>query len=217
MSTYSTINKKEKLKWLDDETNIVTLSELQIQKFLFFTEMFNRNTGENFDLNGLKAYENGPVFSGVYGDIRYDKSQLMSEIKKLDPHFQDNELKNLKSSLFLTKVHTDKELSELTHIFDLWKSKEERIKKNELQIPIYEHDITDKDEKLINEILKSTIDKNIDDYKVIKIDEKIFLIKLEDLNLLKEDHNQTLELLSKNSDLINPVYVTFEEGVMVID
>ena len=40
---------------------------------------------------------------------------------------------------------------------------------------------------------------------------------MDELHLLKEDHNQTLELLSKDSDLVNPVYVTFEEGVMIID
>ncbi|WP_192943089.1 hypothetical protein [Staphylococcus cohnii] len=217
MPTYSTIDKKEKLKWLDDKSNMATLSELQIQKFLFFTEMFNRNTGEKFNLNSLKAYENGPVFSDVYGDVRYDKSQLLSEIASLNPKFQDKELSNLKSALFLTKVHNDKELSELTHILDLWQSKKDRIEKNEPQIPIYESDITVKDQKLVDEMLKSTVNKNIDEYKVIKIEDKIFLIKLDELELLKEDHNQTLELLSQNSELINPVYITFEEGVMLID
>lgn len=99
----------------------------------------------------------------------------------------------------------------------MWKSKKERIKQNESQIPILDQDITKKDLNIINEIFKSTVNRDIDDYKIIKIEDKIFLIKMDELHLLKEDHNQTLELLSKDSDLVNPVYVTFEEGVMIID
>ena len=145
MTTFSSVNKKEKLKWLDGKINIETLSELQIQKFLFFTEMFNKNVGIDYDLTKLRAYEKGPVFSDVYGDIRHDKTELVSDFSELNPEFHEEELKNLKTALFLTKVHTDKELSKLTHIFDLWKSKKERIKQNESQIPILDQDITKKD------------------------------------------------------------------------
>lgn len=215
MSTYCSKEKKEKLTWLDQKVNIQTLSDLQIQKFLFFNEMFNRQAGNEYNLKKLCAYEKGPVFSDVYGDIRHDKEELLNELQEIEPDFNSEEEQNLKKSLFITSVHTDKELSDLTHLFDLWKSKENRIKNNEYNISIKESDITEHDEKLISLILNSA--KDIDDYNIIKISGKIFLIKTNELDSLTQEHSQILEKLSNYDELVNPVYLSIEDGVMLVD
>ena len=100
-------------------------------------------------------------------------------------------------------------------MFDLWKSKENRIKNNEYNISIKESDITEHDEKLISLILNSA--KDIDDYNIIKISGKIFLIKTTELDSLTQEHSQILEKLNNYDELLNSVYLSIEDGVMLVD
>lgn len=215
MTIYSEETKLNKMKWLADEGLLNELSPLQIQKFLFYSEMFNRETGEEYSLKKLRAYKNGPVYSDVYGDVTYRKSELLEEIKPIVLPFNDNELNNLKKAAFITMTHNDNELSSLTHRLDLWKSKEQRINANEQNISIYEHDITESDSEALKKLYNYAQDLN--EYKVISIGDKVFLFNAEDEYELKGEMLQTLELLSNDDSLVNPVYVDIEDGVMVID
>ena len=97
----------------------------------------------------------------------------------------------------------------------MWKSKENRIKNNEYNISIKESDITEHDEKLISLILNSA--KDIDDYNIIKISGKIFLIKTTELDSLTQEHSQILEKLNNYDELLNSVYLSIEDGVMLVD
>ena len=215
MGIYSPKKRLAKLNWLKENNVLDNMTPLQIQKFLFFTEMFNKNTGAEYDLNKLRAYRNGPVFSDTYGDMKHSRPELHETLEQHEEDFSDLENSNLEKAAFISLSHTDDELSEITHQMDLWKSKAERIAKNELQIPITDEDITNRDMSRINSIYKFADD--ISDYSINRINDKVFLFNEEDSNLLTEDMIQTLDLLSADENLINPVYVSVEDGVMIID
>lgn len=215
MTIWSNEAKIKKLRWLKDAKYLESMSPIQIQKFLFFSEMFNRNTNEQYSFYKLKAYKNGPVFSDVYGDITYRRSELLESLGNSDIIFNLQEEENLKKALFITYTQSDEDLSEMTHNMDLWKSKEELVNENKRQIPIYEYDITNRDEQLINNFYEYSND--IDDYKVIRMNGKIFLLDRQNSDLFKDEMLQTMELISEDENLINPVYVDIEDGVLLID
>ncbi|MEB7778919.1 hypothetical protein NGB30_00015 [Mammaliicoccus fleurettii] len=212
---WSKDNKLEKIKWLEDENSINDMSSLQIQKFLFFSEMFNRETNQNYDLYKLKAYKKGPVFSDVYGDYTYRKDKLLEEVSKKDISFSEQEIENMRRAKILTLIHNNQDLSNLTHKFDLWKSKEERLHSGEREIKIQENDITLHDSKLFNQ-LYNYVD-TLKEYKIVKVNDKVFLFKENEKDLLEDHMLETLEKISEDSSLINPVYVDIEDGVLVVD
>lgn len=212
---WSRENKLSKIKWLVDEESVNNMSSLQIQKFLFFSEMFNRETNQNYDLYKLKAYKKGPVFSDVYGDYTYRKEQLLEEVRDSETSFSEKEIENMEKSKLLTLIHNDKDLSDLTHKFDLWKSKEPRLKMKEQDIEIYEKDISSQDSALFKRLYEYA--DTIKEYKIVKVNDTIFLFKENDRDLLKDNMLETLEKISEDSSLTNPVYVDIEDGVMLID
>ncbi|MEB7049778.1 hypothetical protein [Mammaliicoccus sciuri] len=212
---WSRENKLSKIKWLVDEESVNNMSSLQIQKFLFFSEMFNRETNQNYDLYKLKAYKKGPVFSDVYGDYTYRKEQLLEEVRDSETSFSEKEIENMEKAKLLTLIHNDKDLSDLTHKFDLWKSKEPRLKMKEQDIEIYEKDISSQDSVLFKRLYEYA--DTIKEYKIVKVNDTIFLFKENDRDLLKDNMLETLEKISEDSSLTNPVYVDIEDGVMLID
>jgi len=111
---------------------------------------------------------------------------------------------------------TDTELSDLTHQLDMWKSKKKLIDDGKKQIPIELSDISSEDKEKLKKIYKTAL--LIDNFKIIKIANKIFLIKKEELNDLTDEHYEVLDLLSQENDLINPVYLSIDgEGVLLVD
>jgi len=167
-------------------------------------------------LSYLKAYKNGPVFSDVYGFQRYEKDFLESTVNANNDTSYNVDKENVEKALFLTSTMTDTELSDLTHQLDMWKSKKKLIDDGKKQIPIELSDISSEDKEKLKKIYKTAL--LIDNFKIIKIANKIFLIKKEELNDLTDEHYEVLDLLSQENDLINPVYLSIDgEGVLLVD
>lgn len=55
------------------------------------------------------------------------------------------------------------------------------------------------------------------EYKIVKVIDKVFLFKEKEKDLLEDHMLETLEKISEDSSLINPVYVDIEDGVLVVD
>ncbi|EHO77615.1 hypothetical protein LDK09_09400 [Fusobacterium animalis] len=202
------------LKWLNIKNS--NYSNLQTQKFLFFYEMFQFINNKDYDITNLKAYKNGPVFSDVYGFQRYEKDFLESTVNANNDTSYNVDKENVEKALFLTSTMTDTELSDLTHQLDMWKSKKKLIDDGKKQIPIELSDISSEDKEKLKKIYKTAL--LIDNFKIIKIANKIFLIKKEELNDLTDEHYEVLDLLSQENDLINPVYLSIDgEGVLLVD
>ena len=202
------------LKWLNIKNS--NYSNLQTQKFLFFYEMFQFINNKDYDITNLKAYKNGPVFSDVYGFQRYEKDFLESTVNANNDTSYNVDKENVEKALFLTSTMTDTELSDLTHQLDMWKSKKKLIDDGKKQIPIELSDISSEDKEKLKKIYKTAL--LIDNFKIIKIANKIFLIKKEELNDLTDEHYEVLDLLSQENELINPVYLSIDgEGVLLVD
>lgn len=212
----SSEERLDRLAWLRENSETSFGSKVKHQKFLFFYEMFSKYENEKYDLEYLKAYPNGPVFSEVYGDETYRKPELYKRIETIKEKNNINE-KIARSAEFLVSTFTEKELSDLTHKLDLWSSKESRIKSGERNIAIYEEDISPKDELEIKSLFANYSNLANQDLKIIHEFNKIFIIRNSDYENLKPDHHEVIEVLSRDSELENPVFLELEGDVLLID
>lgn len=207
-------SRLDKIAWLHKQEEVTKFSKLQLQKFLFFYEMFQYLDGRDYDFSSLKAYKNGPVFSNFYGDITYQEAEVVDYLDNVQHEIMIDD-SNAKVSKFLVETMTDSELSKLTHEFNMWKVHQDSIAANIQQIPMDEKDITDEDIELL-QLIK--ISEPSYDYKVLKLGEKRFVFSQEDFKLLHDSHLELLDSLSSSEDLINPVYIELDsEGRLLID
>lgn len=219
MALFSDEDKFIKLAWLYKNSD-GSFSPLQLQKFLFFYEMFSKVKGNNYNISSLRAYSNGPVFSNVYGDYLYERSNLLDKIKQIND-FSSLCKNTAKICLLVIESMTENELSELTHNFDLWSIHEEEIKAGRRNITISESDISDEDLKQMEILLNYY--SNLEDlgYKSIKIGDKVFMISKENAEDIRREHSETLDLLSTKDNLINPIFIDVEtlngKEVLLVD
>lgn len=210
-------SRLNKIAWVNAEYDLRKFSNLQLQKFLFFYEMFQFLEDKDYDFSSLKAYKNGPVFSNFYGDITYREREVYDY---LDNHMLDEnaiDIDNANLSMFLIRTLTDSELSELSHQLNMWSIHEEKINKGERKIVMKESDITDGDIELLN-LIKA--DKPSYSYGILKVGNKRFVYPQEQgfLQRLTDEHLEFLESLSDSSELFNPIYIEFDEvGGLLLD
>lgn len=213
---FSTDEQLEKLSWLKENSESFSNTRLKSQKFLFFYEMFSGLEKDKFNTSYLRAYMNGPVYSNVYGDMRYREIDLNKKIEKIDDYSSiDVDVAN--ATKYLLDLFNEEELSELTHSFDLWSSKKNRIKANEKQISINEEDISERDKMKLHNLLKRYQKISKLDIDILNVQNKIFVISKEDKKEMKPEHDEVLEILSQDEELENPVYLSLKDGVLLVD
>jgi len=212
----SSKDRIEKAAWFQQNVDVYSVTPLKIQKFLFFYEMFCKVNHESYDISYLKAYPNGPVFSNTYGDLKYNQYEFTNTINLID-NFDNINNKIADAALLLVNTFTDTEISGLTHQFDLWKSKEDKIKNGRKNISIYDKDITKSDENKFSILFGEYSELAKKEFKVFSILEKIFIIDPADFDMLSKGHNEVIETLSQDPNLDNPVYLELEDGVLLID
>lgn len=117
MSINTSDSRIKKVAWLNNRQDISSYSKLQLQKFLFFYEMFQFAESKEYDFSSLKAYKNGPVFSNFYGDITYREDEVLDSIKRFSDGLDSGDIdeENALTSKFLIETLTDSELSSLSH------------------------------------------------------------------------------------------------------
>ncbi|MBD3949637.1 hypothetical protein I4Q36_07140 [Tuanshanicoccus lijuaniae] len=213
---YTNEKRLDRLAWLRTNSETSFGSKLKKQKFLFFYEMFSKVKGEAYSLNYLKAYPNGPVFSEVYGDETYRFDEFNYRINEIQNEANINETIG-KAAETLVSTFTEEELSNLTHQFDLWQSKEDRIKSGERDINISEEDITENDIIQLKSLYNTYSNLASQNVKVIPVFDKIFIISNADYGKLKPEHHEVIEILSRDSELENPVYLELEGEVLLVD
>lgn len=213
---WSNDRRKELISWLMTNGKKEFYSALKTQKFLFFFESFSKLKGYDPDFSKLKAYKNGPVFSDLYGDYKYRFDELVDVVTQVTPISIDESL--AKKAHFLTKIMDNGELSELTHQFDIWSIHEDDIQKGLAQIEMKESDFSASDWQLTNELFDMYDNTIIENSEVLVIGNKHFLFSKNDFRKLNEEQKNTLELISLEESLINPVYVEIgSEGELIID
>ncbi|WP_263836011.1 hypothetical protein [Ureaplasma sp. ES3154-GEN] len=202
------------LKWLWTHEKVISCDHLQIHKFLFFYSVFIHLKNEDADWKYLSAYQHGPVFSNLYGDYLY-RNQLLREM--VEKESIDNlNIKIANKVLFLILTHTNQELSMLTHHLDLWRKYEYLLSINKKHIRIKIDDLSNNDQLFLDQIYNSC--KDIDDYLVLKIQNKRFVIRQEDISRVDSTVYQTLTDINNKEDLMNPVYIQWNKnGEMIVD
>ncbi|AKL96202.1 hypothetical protein CACET_c27570 [Clostridium aceticum] len=119
---------------------------------------------------------------------------------------------------FIISSLTENELSDITHLFNIWKSKEQEIVDGKKHVDLHEYDFNECDEELIKDILSIYPMKLVDYYKIIDKNPKYFLIHVNDYDKLSEELHGVIDVLATKDDLINPVYLTISEtGGLLVD
>ena len=205
--------------WLQEHQREVYESSLKLQKFLFFYEVFSKTEGENADFRNLQGYERGPVFSTVYGDYKHEKPELdqVSMSIHQDGLVKINQDRAQKTS-FMVKSLTENELTDLTHMFHIWRAKEDRIMSGERNVPLSEKDFNENDEELISQINAIYTKELVQNSIIVSVGEKNFVFSSDDYNKLTEKHHETLLGLSTNPEINNPVFVEIDKrGRLIVD
>ena len=195
-------------------------SSLKLQKFLFFYEMMSKVEGQAFELDYLKAYPNGPVFSTVYGDFKYD-NQLFHDksIEAYSDSVGEINMELAKKAEFLVRILKEKELSELTHDFDMWKVHEERIKTGSIKVLMQEEDISLHDEQSIKNLLDMYSLGYINSVELFFHDNKCFVLSRKDMVKITEEQEEVLYSLACMDSMDNPIFIELDEdgAVLVLD
>lgn len=216
---YSSKRKLALCGWLQDHHRDVYDSSLKLQKFLFFYEVFSKTEGENAEFRSLQGYERGPVFSTVYGDYTYEKFKFdvtSAGIYK-DANVEIN-MKRAQKTAFMVKSLTENELTDLTHLFQMWKAKQERILSGEKSVPLMETDFNEEDKKIVIQLNEMYTDDVVQNSKIVSIGDKNFVFSKEDYDKLTETHYEVLTKLSVNQELNNPVFVEMDNrGRLIVD
>jgi len=205
--------------WLRNNHEREFNSPLKLQKFLFFYELYSKIENDIYELRSLKGYIHGPVFSDVYGDYTYEYLDFAANaLDQFRMYSSDVNEDRAELSCFLVRVHTEMELSKLTHGFNIWNSKEDEINRGKLQVPLYEEFLSENDIQKLLFFKEIYTPDFINSTEVLNVDSKNFLIPKKDLNRLTSEHIEVIEKLSYNKELTNPVYLSIDEdGVILVD
>lgn len=205
--------------WLKNNNSIAYDTPLKLQKFLLLYEVFTKVSGEKADFSYLKGYEKGPVFSNVWGDYTKERADFNKEAEKAyrkNGNFINDE--RARKTSFIVSTLTEPELSDLTHLMNIWKSKEKRIMKREYQVDLDESDFNNDDRALVKELEDMYPMEMVDNSIPILVGEKCFVVSRLDYEKLNEHHRKILNELSDKEDIHNPVFVTVDgERSIIID
>lgn len=192
---------------------------LQLQKFLFFYEAFCKVAGAPYDFSGLKGYERGPVFSAVWGDYTHNRQEFDKCAKAVIAEAPDVLLgETAEQASFLVRSLRQDELSDLTHQYNIWAAKSDRILSGEQQVVLDDVDFTEADCQLTNALISMYPSDMVRDCKIYSVGGKRFVFSEYDARRLSAGHMDTLAKLVGLPDLENPVFVTIEEdGVLTVD
>ncbi len=213
---YSTNRKLALSGWLNEYYPEAYKNSLRLQEFLFLYEALSKAKGEEYDFSHLKGYMRGPVFSTVWGDYTKEQEAFLSESRRQFERLGDKiDSEDAIKMAFIVRTSTDNELSDLTHQFNIWNSKEHRILSGEKQVDLQDADFSDKDRELITLIGKMYDVDKILDSKIVHCNNKYFVFSIRDSKRLTEQHYDDLFKLADNEDLLNPVFTEIDdEGVL---
>ena len=216
---YSNTRKLSLSGWLQENDVSAYRSPLRLQKFLFLYEAFSKVDNDISDFTRLKGYKRGPVFSPVWGDYTKDRTEF--DIISLEKYHTEqtsiNILRAQKASFIVSSL-SENELSELTHQFNIWNAKRQRIMSGEQQVELSESDFSESDYAITQALEQMYPAEIVQNCNIIAMGEKYFILPKKDFGLLTEQHFDTMASLLEHEDLHNPIYVEIDsEGRLCVD
>lgn len=205
--------------WLQKNHVTAYYSPLRLQKFLFLYESFSKNDGNESDFSRLKGYQRGPVFSTVWGDYTKERTEFDKiSANMYEAYGETIDLLRALRASFIVSSLTEGELSALTHQFNIWKSKRNRIMSGEQQVELEEKDFNANDYSLVCSLEQMFPENTIQNCDIVNIGNKYFVFSKEDIKHFTEGYSDILASLSEQDDLHNPVYVEIgSDGRLYID
>jgi hypothetical protein len=205
--------------WLYENSVAEFENSLKLQKFLFFYEALSKVENDSTEFAGLKGYANGPVFSAVWGDYRYEQAAFQeAAVNEYHKHATEINNQRAKLSMFLVQIFNEKNLSAITHTMDVWKHKEPRITAKEKNVSLSERDFSKADSKMMKEIALVFSEEFIDNSNVITVGKTNFIFSNDDARALTPMHYDVLMELDSLGELENPVYANIDsDGAIIID
>lgn len=214
---YSNERKRCLSGWLHENNQAAYMSPLKLQKFLFLYEAFSKISNEPYDFSHLKGYKRGPVFSTVWGDYTKDRDEFeQAAVACRDIGDCSIDSERAEKVSFIVSTLSETELSDFTHKLDMWKAKEDRIMSGEQQVDLAEEDFSKADAELLTELKNLYSDDIVKNSRVIQIDDRYFVFSKEDAVTLTEQQMDTLVSLARHKELLNPVFVTINDGGCLI-
>ena len=203
-------------QWFFRNNDRAFRNSLKVQKFLFFYEIFSKVSNKEYSLERLELYEKGPVFSAVYGDYRYNYYDLVGILSQGDvEEYTKIDVELAKKASFLVSILNTDELSDLTHLFDLWKK---RFSIKGYRIGANEEDFSEEDAALAQRLLAAYPLEFIEHSTILYLDPAKFVIATRDVDKLTKEHYQALEDIAFSEERLNPMFITLaEDGVLEID
>lgn len=217
---YSSNRKIVLSGWLQANNNVAYQHSLKLQKFLFLYEAMTLSQGEKPDFDHLRGYKRGPVFSNVYGDYTNDRDEFNCVVdKQYKKNSAEVNEERASQASFIVGSLSDNELSELTHQYNIWASKSDRILAGELQVGLDAEDFNEHDVFLTNMLLSIYTPIIVNNSVIISVDDKYFVFSQNDARRLTEQHYDVMGELSANKLIHNPIFTTIddEERLVVID
>lgn len=205
--------------WLQRNNMQSYVSPLRLQKFLFFYEAFSKAADDASDFSRLKGYMRGPVFSTVWGDYTKDRAEFDHRTMEVyQSGLEEIDEKRAGRAGFIVSSLSEKELSDLTHKYNIWKSRESRIMNGEQQVELSEKDFNHADLSITRALEEMYPDEMVKNSCIIPMGEKYFIFSRDDAKRITEQHVDTLSCLAEQSILHNPVFAEInEEGGLCID
>ncbi len=216
---YSNNRKLSLSGWLQKNDVSAYRSPLRLQKFLFLYEAFSKVDNDVSDFTRLKGYKRGPVFSSVWGDYTKDRIEFDNRSLEIYNAEQDN-INDLRAQRadFIVSSLSENELSTLTHQFNIWNAKRQRIMAGEQQVELNENDFNESDYAITRTLKQIYPAEIVQNCGIIAMGEKFFVFSKKDIEFLTEQHFDTMASLSDHEDLHNPVYVEIDhEGRLCVD
>lgn len=216
---YSNDRKLSLSGWLQQNYNVAYCSPLRLQKFLFLYEAFSKVDHDTVDFSRLKGYKRGPVFSPVWGDYTKDRSEF--DMKALEKYnAEKDKIDDLRAQRagFIVSSLSENELSALTHQFNIWNAKRQRIMEGEQQVELDESDFREADYAITQTLEQIYPAEVVQNCGIITEGETYFVFSKEDIGRLTEQHFDIMAMLSDQGDLHNPVYVKIDDkGRLCVD
>ena len=212
---YSSERKQALVGWSCTKAGFT--SNMQLHKFLFFYEFFSKIDGDTYELEGLKGYKNGPVFSTVFADVRYDEKFKASCAGKFPSLACMVNERRAKLADFLVKSLGNK-LSEFTHALNIWATKRAEIEGGGYQVPLDEQDFSEHDAAIFRDIEIAYPESYVESVDILNINGKAFVFFKTDADRLNETVLEALNEAAYDPEFNSPIYVLFSEtGELLLD
>ena len=211
----SSERKQALVGWFINNTDFY--DDVQLQKFLFFYECFSKINGDTYELEGLKGYKTGPVFSSVLDDIKCGQDFKNTCTEKL-PHLSGLvNTQRAKLSKFLVMTLGNKLLDFIDYL-NIWAVKRYKIERGIPYTLLDEADFDKRDASIFRDIEYAYPESFIDTVDVRIINGKAFVTLKTDVDRLTDKVFDVLTEESYDSSFDIPVHVYFSEsGGLLLD